>query len=374
MIMCAVCAAGCVYPFTAELGQSEQALVVESDIVIGGITEVTLSYVNPVGVTVPVKKANLADICVEASDGSVYTGIFANGSGRIDTTEADPSLSYRLKIHVNDTDYESDWRQACTPVVVDGITYRADEESGRFKIFLNCHSDQPYFRVDFDEKWEYRSQYEGECRYQVPISGTTLWNGGHGLVLPLTAQDVSTHRCWQSSSTSGLFFSTSSSDSGRLVEGELMDIGCTDKRLSWLYRIDVTIRPLSREKYDYLSFMEQTSGNAGDLFSAMPGQPAGNIHNVGDPNEMVVGYVDVSDLVTVRKYISLGDHWFYREANNFPEPVLAQEADWYSLYQQGYYPYRSDSKSGQVYWADKRCLDCREFGGETQMPEDWPEE
>lgn len=359
-------AASCVYPYTAELQSTETLLVVEGDILIGSVSEFELSYVKALGSGSALMNSPYAELTVEGSDGSVFTGKCVGGHGSVDTRSADASASYRLLFTTPNGNYETDWMEPCSKPVIKDISYKVDDDN--LTVCLTCDSEDSHYVLYVDETWEYRSAYMASLMYVEPkISGAL---GSLKEVDPEHAN----HYCWSSSAMPQKLLSASNPGSGLVPEAAVSVIPRTDRRISYLYRISMELRSVSEGKYNYLSFMEKSSSNAGDLFAPTPSSIAGNIRCTGNPDEKVVGYVDVTYAVMAKKYISISEHQAYRNTGASPEPVVVPSINWYSKYLEGYLPYYKNEKDGDCYWVEARCVDCRLAGGTTEKPEDWPDE
>ena len=123
---------GCVYDFEAELTGDQYTVVVEGDIIVGGMTTVSFTRLNPE--LLEGKKENPAPLDayysswvnsalppwgipvnftarVEGEDGTVVEGQGIGGMCSLDTRSLNPGVKYRLCLHddVNDLNYASSW-------------------------------------------------------------------------------------------------------------------------------------------------------------------------------------------------------------------------------------------------------------------------
>jgi hypothetical protein len=79
------------------------------------------------------------------------------------------------------------------------------------------------------------------------------------------------------------------------------------ERLLNKYCIQVRQLSISKEEYEFWNRMKQISESGGDIFDKQPFQISGNIHNVRKPEELVLGYFQVSGAKLMRRFISKND-------------------------------------------------------------------
>jgi Domain of unknown function (DUF4249) len=87
------------------------------------------------------------------------------------------------------------------------------------------------------------------------------------------------------------------------------------------YSIEVKQLSLSANEYTYWDKMKQISETGGDIFEKQAYPIMGNIHNKSDPNEMVLGYFQVSAVSKKRIYITTN------EINDLDIPFYKYECD-----------------------------------------------
>lgn len=94
---------------------------------------------------------------------------------------------------------------------------------------------------------------------------------------------------------------------------------------SFLYPFFVTVRQLSvsRETFEYWDRVKLVMNNQGSLFDIPPATIPGNIHNVSDPDDKVLGYFEVSKVKISRIFTSSVDIPFFlpNYCINTPNPL-----------------------------------------------------
>ena len=143
---------------------------------------------------------------------------------------------------------------------------------------------------------------------------------------------------------------------------------------------------LSGKAYTFYQNLKKNTEQLGSIFDAEPSEVAGNIHNVADPTEPVVGYISASVIQSKRilinksqlpaKWIAtypyacpIDTAWFDNplthgddvNLNVLPLPPI--QLIYYKLYIKGIFV-------GYL-TADPPCLDCS-IRGTTKRPDFWP--
>jgi uncharacterized protein DUF4249 len=70
-----------------------------------------------------------------------------------------------------------------------------------------------------------------------------------------------------------------------------------------LYSINVKQYAMSQEAYQFMQKMKKNTEQVGTLFDAQPSQITGNIKCLSDPNEPVIGFVEVTEEQTKRTFV-----------------------------------------------------------------------
>ena len=147
-------------------------------------------------------------------------------------------------------------------------------------------------------------------------------------------------------------------------------------RLKVTYSLLVKQQSLTRRSYVYWEKMKAQSSETGGLYEIQPSSAIGNIYNISDPDEVVLGIFyatqQQSKRIMVNNVSNESDHF------DFEIPYLTCE--WYSaagVFQMGRdFPYYMRSVSplgfGPPYeTADQICFDCRIQGGINVKPDFW---
>ena len=381
LTVAAAAATSCIYPFEPELDRSAgRNLVIEGDLLVGSYSRVKLSYMSYLDEDIS-EWAVRAAVWAENERGDRFEGM-NEGSNTyyVSLYGADPSSRYRLCVRLDDgREYASEWAEARKAPVVDDITFEPNTDSTLVMFNISLHSDdgEQYFRWSFDEDWEYHSLYRATHKYVYVTEDDPMFEfSPYGYMVQYGSRE-GTYYCWKHESSHDLMFTTTRELSTNTVtERNFYRVPASSNKMSILYAITVTAESLSEDCYDYWKNVRTNSENLGDLFAPIPSEMRGNIYNVADSTELVLGFINVSATSQKRIFVDNTVTGFYNERIFVPEedlPIpLPYGEDWvrYYLYKKFLPVGKGEAES--FYWAPARCIDCRMAGGTKNRPTFWP--
>lgn len=368
MTSIALALVGCIYPYDAEVSESDaNGLVVEGDILIGDVARITLSCVRPLDENA---KGVSGNVWIEDEDGNQYiedANKFSD-SFTIDMYQASPDKRYRLKVRLlnpvegsTSTDYSSDWLEVQPAPSFDELDYVVGDNTIDLRLGLSSPGGSGCFRWDFDEIWQ----------FHAPIQATHTYDPEYGVYIKY--KDYTPYYwCWAYAGSYQAGLAIARSVGGERITGhDFYKISRDNMRLQTLYYIEVKARGISQECYDYLHTIEINSTNTGSLTNPEPSQILGNIHSDTDPDEVVIGYIEASRIATKSLYIDSG---YYREGHTNYETFLPNQDPEVlnNFYYRGFrpaYPFNSETA---IEWTERRCVDCTAMGGSKNKPSFWP--
>ena len=387
-MLAALCAGSCVYDYDPVVNGTKNVLVIEGDILVGSYTRVRLSTSGRLDGQQEGMDPNLRDIhiWVEASDGKRYGGGYGT---LIDTRAADPSLEYRLLVESVRGTYASSWLPVLRSAPIDSLSYTisADRETMTIDISSADGSDSPYYRWIAQENWEYHAPFQAS-HYFVQSRGYDREGIQHpkDTVVPFKNGD-NTYYCWNSDRIHDVLIASAEAMSDkRIIRHPLYSMNCYEQRASYIYSVEVTQEVLSETAFRYWETMLKNSVDVGGLFSPEPFEMRGNIYNVADSSEMVVGYINVTVPAVKRIFIDSQDIQFGKTPRGTYdiEPTFVDKSAWRSFSRRGYlvYALHTEESAGtgregpETYtfdWLPARCVDCAIWGsGNKQKPSYWP--
>ncbi len=306
----------CISPYTPELGTYKPLLVVE-----GLITDenrpyaIRLSYsMQKNDSTIP----GISDATVYITDDQGNTAHFSNsgrGIYRTDSLEITGSAGHAYQLHIELSDGRIYNSNACTlfPVPdIDSVYFAKDQQLSNdqtqlkdgVSVFLDSRpgsGGQYFLRWDYEDTW----------KFKVPDPVKYVYINSNQ-ILKIPTEEVKEY-CWKSGSPSELLIRAMSGNaSGRIVKQPIKFIVPDESdRLSVRYSIIVNQYSLSEEEYNYWNDLKKLNDVGSDIFGSQPFEVLGNIKNVSDPSEKVLGYFQVSAVSKKRIYIDYGDIYSY---------------------------------------------------------------
>ena len=361
----------CVYDFHPGIVGEAGYVSIEGDILIGDTSrfEVRMS-------TDLENKKNVGDsltytLRVEASDGTVYP----LQDTIVVLTDADLSQEYRLVVEITapfERSYVSQWAPVEIAPKIDSLTYVISEDRTRMDINISTHTDGPtgYLHWDAAETYEYHSAIYASDFY-VP-SGTVYKGKTYQEGLIPFEDDENYYYCWKSQYRSDVMTAnTTDLTEDKLVDYTLYSFTNMDREVSSLYFVELTQKRLSEEGYRYWEKIHSNSTDVGGLFSPEPSELRGNIVNVDDPDELVLGFIGVTTVSRVRMYIDNYILGFCYWRGPFYGDMALDPRTWGAYWRSGYrFGFYADDGP---HWLPGECVDCtRLSGGTKDRPWWWP--
>lgn len=360
-------------PYTAP---TNGYLVVDGVINSGaGSTTIRLTRSVSLADSASLKNETGAQVSVEGEDNSSFIlAEVAAGTYSINQLSLSNAVKYRLHIVTNDSrQYFSDYRSVIRTPAIDNIRW---EQPSDLQLFVNTHdplNNTWYYQWEFTETWEFHVAFMPQVKYIKNASGIPYTVD---YIFPLTqGVDDTKYTCWQSESSRTLLIGSSAKLSKDSIDLPIQLIPNASWKLSVLYSILVKQHAVSKVGYDFLLRMKKNTESTGTLFDAQPSELNGNIHSLSDPNEVVIGYIEVADVVEKRIFIKQGDlkNWGYREycveteVPNVPDSVQAFSSLSPTIVN------KYDNSGGILTYnvAQASCVDCT-LRGSNVKPSFWP--
>lgn len=359
---------GIVYPNTGYL-------VVEGFINSGpGTTTIRLSRTVKLTDAVSVKTETGATVRVEGDDNSTYplvpqsAGVYTAG-----TLPLSDARKYRLYIKTsNGKEYRSDFMSVIRTPKIDSISWT--RETDGVDIHINTHDPKNKtwnYTWNYEETWEFRAAYAPVLKYRLDGSGVAV---AVDYIFPNGAQDLSGYRCWQYENSVNILTGSSKKLSKDEIHLPLIHIPEASWKLSELYSVKMYQHGVSEQGFDFLQRMKKNTQQVGSIFDAQPSELNSNIHNIADPLEQVIGFIDVADAQELRVFIDARDvpQWRYRlDCETYEVTNVVDSIKKYSYLS----PVNPTVYQGPGFIAflaaTPICVDCR-LRGSNVKPSYWP--
>lgn len=370
----------CIEPLDIEIEDSGQFLVVE-----GMITDedrdyqISLVWSNLTDATefAPVTGATVS---LETSGGQILSlnesvpGIFETSGIRGQVGE-----SYQLHITLNDgREYESDPVLLKRVPEIDSVYARfesratAEGEIEGMQILLDTNDPENstrFYRWTWDETW----------RYSVPFPAYFEYLGQLN-----TRPKNANQTCWQSNISTSISVGSSLQNTTDIIaEQALTFVSAADHRLQSRYSLLVKQYALDELEFLFWNSLKESATGAGTLFDRQPASIVGNVRNIADSGEPVLGYFSASAVSTKRIYVNRSEVFAFADQqyiddcfatiDTIPlEPGYDNEV--FDAIDKGlvfYDYYREVVAISGFLMVTEGCSDCTVRGGTTEKPDFW---
>ena len=388
----------CIDPYIPKLGNYTSILVVD-----GLITNENRSYTVKLSYTTREKdsiskKISDATVSISDEDGNI-TNLVSTGNGiyRTDSLSFQGASGKSYQLHIATSDGEEYLSDTCKmfPVpAIDSLFYAKDQkviENENVKrdgisIYLNTSKgpeDKYFLRWAFEETWKFIVPNPTRCTY---INDSTIF------FLPLSEVHET---CWKQAGSTEILTGSMLKGVSSAITGQPLTFICPSlsNRLSVRYSILVKQYSVSQKEYNYWNNLKKMSETQGDIFGSQPFAVPGNVRNINNPEEQVLGYFQVSTATQKRIYINLLDivpyqvtlyHYPCKVINmspsRFPRPSIWAEPP---TFDQIYEEYTRSgfafvmpvyigvtAKLDYIVFTTKECADC-ELSGTSAKPDFW---
>lgn len=214
-----------------------------------------------------------------------------------------------------------------------------------------------YYRWSIEETFEFHSTWPKRSY----ISTTGKVTG---------SVDYSTYVCYKTEELDDIFtLSTINLNKNEYIKAELNFVSDKTQRLMYNYSILVKQYALTEDAYNYWENIRKNNRVEGGLFSTQPSMVRGNITNVTDSSEIVLGYFTVSSESSRRLVVdSLEgldfDDVFY--CSPIPIELIIPEKP-RPMYLVD--DVKDDKGNTILAWGFTECFDCTLLGGQLNKPD-----
>jgi len=387
----------CVEDYWPELNESDkQFLVVDGKIsnFIGPYTiRLSLtnspedtSFVPQTSATITIIDNNGNSEVLEENDPGIYKTATGGIQGVI-------GHSYKVRIELsNGKIYESEYEELLNPIGVEEVYYKEewqyaqneleiDQEGYHFYVNSNrSSSTQTYLSWEIEETYEYHSEYQIFYFYDGSIKS----EGESNLYgLKKMKNRDSLYYCWKTQKLPKKFsYSLEHLAVPEAKKQPLHFIPFTDKRLRFGYNILIKQYTISKAAYTFLDHLEKQNKNQGSIFTTQPFQIRGNLKNIQDPTEQVLGYfMTVGGALGPRMQTRVPTYLQYEKVICFADPSpgyihnrirTSTSSDW-PIYFTYYFFEFGDPPGTFLAYVSPNCLDCTRHNGIAIKPDFWQE-
>ncbi len=295
----------CVKEYWPKLeGASENLLVVDGKITNDpGPYIVTLSRSSSVQYPTFIPVSNATVIILDDIGNQEF--LTETSSGVYETAEngIQGVVGRKYKLHIiteSGQAYDSDFEELLDPVRLASVGYseerqiveaNSNEEETGYQFYLTTEmaaAKNNYYFWELEETYEYHSAYNIRFYY----NGTLLPpDENHPLGLQAVVDPDTLFFCWKSDNLNERFtYSTEYLSTPVLVEFPLHFIPFNDERLRVKYSVLIKQYTVSYKAQKFYKALVEQNSNQEGLITNQPYQIRGNMRNIKDPEEAVLGY------------------------------------------------------------------------------------
>lgn len=283
-----------------------------------------------------------------------------------------PGTSYHLHVVTSDGEqFESTPDRMPPPNILQDAYYVIEDKPTldpgifirglQFYIDLNeIGGNNQYFRWNITETWEFHSAYPKQFWYD-------------GEVHEYIPQDSSTYFCWATETYPQIFtLTTEHLDESFVKDIPLHFVSSETEKLAILYSYLIEQISMSEEAYNYWEQLKENVNIGEGLYASQPMAIQGNISNVANPDEGVLGFFSATSISSKRYFIEPIDGLELFFSDRCSPAFLRKglrEIRWYEY--PAYLMSSSDGNDWIPYLLNNECVDCRLRGGKTEKPDFW---
>lgn len=238
-----------------------------------------------------------ASVEVESDQNNSFPLLDLNGNGNYSSAPLNlpATQKYRLRINTSDgKQYLSDFIAVKPTPPIDSIGYVM--QNGAAQLYLNTHdpaNNTHYYRWEYTETWIFHSKYQS---YWVLDKNTNT--------IVHRTDDQEIYTCFGNDTSSYILLgSTTKLKQDVVYQTPLIKIPVTSEKFEVKYSILVKQYALTTGAYEFYQNLQKNTQQLGSIFDAQPTQLNGNIHNVQDANEPVIGFLTVSNVQSKRIFL-----------------------------------------------------------------------
>lgn len=356
------------------LEDMQPILIVDGFINTDGNSSFKLSETIPLSQKdVPTVVSN-AILSIESNTGLTYTSASHTGGGKytIAHSELSHTMEYRLRIKIGAKEYTSAFVKPQSAPEITSIDWQQTDIGTDIQVStVNTESGSNFYRWEFEEDWRYSSRFP------------TYFKFANNQISPRYPEENISFCYNHATSSDILISSTESFVENRLDKHIVQHIPNLSEKIMYRYTILLKQYSISKASYVYWSILKKNSESVGDIFGSMPSELKGNIVNVSNASEPVIGMIEAGKVSQKRIYINAAEFtpsWravIPDYAGCYEEEVAVNDA--VAFFRQNpnsmvtYAIFKNEASPIPTHYAYSpvRCSDCTLRGGSLIAPVFW---
>jgi hypothetical protein len=280
------------------------------------------------------------------------------------------TAKYRVRITTAKNQiYLSDFVVVKDAPPVDSINYAITANG--VQIYANAHdpaNQTKNYRYEFIETWSFQT-YE-----HAPLEAINMQ------IVPRVT-DITD--CWQNNyATDIILTSTAKLSKDVVYQLPVTTVPSTSEKFLIRYSLLLKEYALTDDAFNFWQLMKTNTESLGSIFDAQPSKPVGNIHNINNNAEPVIGYISAGLVQQKRLFIDrsqLPASWVsfdrYLGCNGTVGAMLISIGNLYEFFDSYYLPYNAvyNTNTGALVGYEghlRDCIDCR-LNGYNHKPSFW---
>jgi hypothetical protein len=369
---------GCIEPYVPKIeGSADEVYVVTGEVVnLPGYQSLSVSRASSISDPKYMPLSNCL-IVIEDDKGNSFTmEEYETGKYRVwmDQNELIPGNSYRVRLKTpSGEEIQSDFDRMPNPSVIDSIYFERKDAYQKntglplkgLQFYIDFHSDDTenrYFRWVADETWE----------HHAPLPMEYYYDGASHRIRP---PDYTYNICWTTKPDEHIFtLSTFNLVSNSYKMFPLQYVDNTTNKLLIKYSAMISQYALSHAAFVFWEQLRINSDEQGGLYEKQPLPVEGNLHNLSNTGNKVIGFFGASSVAQKRIFADgISDMDITDGSFCSPEELgmggWSNVAPWeYPVY----FTYVSIDGTRQLRTLQRTCVDCRALGGTIVKPDFWP--
>lgn len=279
---------------------------------------------------------------------------------------------YKLSIQTpNGKLYESGYELLNPPTPIDSVyaevEYMQDDDYDHDLAGYQFYFDNRVAAMDTNY---YLWNLEATYKYQVDYFIRWIFDGE----LDWFYHPDSLYTCFTTYKVAGVYlYNTESSSEPVITAFPFHFVNTETRQLSLRYSLLVEQLSLNRNAWVFWNEIKEQNSDQGTMYAQQPYQIRGNISNINDPAEPVLGMFMVAGKTKKRIFVDrppVSVPFYYPECELDEADFQAYGQMW--MADPVFYPiYAIETPGGRRAVPEQGCVDCRRFGGTIIIPEFW---
>jgi hypothetical protein len=301
-LLMVIISGNCKKPYNPGVINAPNSYFVVEGVINNGNDSTIVRLSKTVNISSDVKTSGVDNCAVqiEGEAGSTYQlSPQGNGYYILPQLNLDATKKYRLHIITGDSkEYASDYVEVKKNPPIDSIGFLV--RNNQLQIYANTHdgtNNSRYYRWSYDETWRFHARYQSS--YMVDQGSKTV-------VVRTPAQQ--SYYCFAGDRSSTIVLGSSAKLSQDVIfQQPITTIAPESEKIEMRYTIQLKQYVLTKEAYQFWENLKKNTEQLGSIFDAQPSQITGNIHNLKDAAEPVIGYISITNIQTKRVFIDNAD-------------------------------------------------------------------